>query len=191
MSSSATRSRPSARWRRSARACPRRRKPSSTRSTKRASSSNPLLLLLLAIIELMVRLSRMPCEWEGANIRVMGEVVIKPPYQPQNCVSANTQVLSRVKKVVRTSSLHMVWAGELYVLMCAMSWSRAVGGREEQAEQAQVDVVGASARRLCLGYCSRLSVPRCTQLKRRADKRNKSRKWICCCSLRCSFAFTH
>ncbi|KAE9008393.1 hypothetical protein PR003_g17616 [Phytophthora rubi] len=42
----------------------------------------------------------MPCEWEGANIRVMGEVVIKPPYQPQNCVSANTQVLSRVKKVL-------------------------------------------------------------------------------------------
>jgi hypothetical protein len=44
---------------------------------------------------------RMPCEWEGANIRVMGEVVIKPPYHPQNCVSASTQVLSRVKKVVR------------------------------------------------------------------------------------------
>ncbi|RLN10746.1 hypothetical protein BBJ28_00008897 [Nothophytophthora sp. Chile5] len=42
----------------------------------------------------------MPCEWEGANIRVMDDVVIKPPYQPQNCVSANTQVLSRVKKVV-------------------------------------------------------------------------------------------
>ncbi|POM59467.1 hypothetical protein PHPALM_31798 [Phytophthora palmivora] len=42
----------------------------------------------------------MPCEWEGANIRVMGEVVIKPPYHPQNCVSANTQVLSRVKKVL-------------------------------------------------------------------------------------------
>lgn len=42
----------------------------------------------------------MPCEWEDANIRVMGEVVIKPPYQPQNCVSANTQVLSRVKKVL-------------------------------------------------------------------------------------------
>ncbi|KAG6612678.1 uncharacterized protein IUM83_03225 [Phytophthora cinnamomi] len=42
----------------------------------------------------------MPCEWEGANIRVMGEVVIKPPYQPQNCVSVNTQVLSRVKKVL-------------------------------------------------------------------------------------------
>ncbi|KAG1707380.1 hypothetical protein DVH05_026571 [Phytophthora capsici] len=42
----------------------------------------------------------MPCEWEGSNIRVMGEVVIKPPYQPQNCVSANTQVLSRVKKVL-------------------------------------------------------------------------------------------
>ncbi|KAG2760030.1 hypothetical protein JG687_00003579 [Phytophthora cactorum] len=42
----------------------------------------------------------MPCEWEGANIRVMGEVVIKPPYHPQNCVSVNTQVLSRVKKVL-------------------------------------------------------------------------------------------
>ncbi|OWZ12147.1 hypothetical protein PHMEG_00014732 [Phytophthora megakarya] len=42
----------------------------------------------------------MPCEWEGANIRVMGDVVIKPPYHPQNCVSANTQVLSRVKKVL-------------------------------------------------------------------------------------------
>ncbi|KUF97271.1 hypothetical protein AM588_10006591 [Phytophthora nicotianae] len=42
----------------------------------------------------------MPCEWEGANIRVMGEVVIKPPYHPQNCVSANTQVLLRVKKVL-------------------------------------------------------------------------------------------
>ncbi|KAG7378832.1 protein with role in RNA processing [Phytophthora pseudosyringae] len=42
----------------------------------------------------------MPCEWEGANIRVMAEVVIKPPYQQQNCVSANTQVLSRVKKVL-------------------------------------------------------------------------------------------
>ncbi|RLN98803.1 hypothetical protein BBJ28_00017360 [Nothophytophthora sp. Chile5] len=45
----------------------------------------------------------MPCEWEGANIRVMDDVVIKPPYQPQNCVSANTQVLSRVKKVVGLS----------------------------------------------------------------------------------------
>lgn len=43
----------------------------------------------------------MPCEWEGANIRVMGEVVIKPPYQPQTCASPNAQVLSRVKKVVR------------------------------------------------------------------------------------------
>ncbi|KAL4110758.1 hypothetical protein PRIC1_002446 [Phytophthora ramorum] len=42
----------------------------------------------------------MPCEWEGANILVMGEVVIKPPYHPQNCVSTNTQVLSRVKKVL-------------------------------------------------------------------------------------------
>uniref|UniRef100_A0AAV1UJL5 AD domain-containing protein n=1 Tax=Peronospora matthiolae TaxID=2874970 RepID=A0AAV1UJL5_9STRA len=42
----------------------------------------------------------MPCEWEGANIRVMGEVRITPPYQVQNCVSANAQVLSRVKKVM-------------------------------------------------------------------------------------------
>ncbi|KAG7395109.1 protein with role in RNA processing [Phytophthora boehmeriae] len=42
----------------------------------------------------------MPCKWEGSNIRVMGEVVIKPPYHPQNCVSANAQVLSRVKKVL-------------------------------------------------------------------------------------------
>ncbi|CAI5708542.1 unnamed protein product [Peronospora destructor] len=42
----------------------------------------------------------MPCEWEGVNIRVMGEVVIKPPYQPQECVSASTQVLLRVKKVL-------------------------------------------------------------------------------------------
>uniref|UniRef100_M4BN43 AD domain-containing protein n=1 Tax=Hyaloperonospora arabidopsidis (strain Emoy2) TaxID=559515 RepID=M4BN43_HYAAE len=35
-----------------------------------------------------------------ANIRVMGEVRITPPYQVQNCVSANAQVLSRVKKVM-------------------------------------------------------------------------------------------
>lgn len=42
----------------------------------------------------------MPCEWEGPNIRVMGDVLIKPPYQPQNCVSENAQVLSRVKKVL-------------------------------------------------------------------------------------------
>lgn len=45
-------------------------------------------------------LSSMPCEWEGQNIRVMGDVLIKPPYQPQNCVSENAQVLSRVKKVL-------------------------------------------------------------------------------------------
>ncbi|TMW66485.1 hypothetical protein Poli38472_004250 [Pythium oligandrum] len=42
----------------------------------------------------------MPCHWEGQNIRVMEEVLIKPPYQPQNCVSSNTQVLSRIKKVL-------------------------------------------------------------------------------------------
>lgn len=42
----------------------------------------------------------MPCEWEGQNIRVMTDVVIKPPYQPQNCVSENAQALSRVKKVL-------------------------------------------------------------------------------------------
>ncbi|DBA04653.1 TPA: hypothetical protein N0F65_012236 [Lagenidium giganteum] len=42
----------------------------------------------------------MPCEWDGQNIRVMGEVVIQPPYQPQNCVSDNAPVLSRVKKVL-------------------------------------------------------------------------------------------
>ncbi|CAH0476647.1 unnamed protein product [Peronospora belbahrii] len=42
----------------------------------------------------------MPCRWEGANILVMGEVMIKPPYEPQKCVSANVQVLSRVKKVL-------------------------------------------------------------------------------------------
>ncbi|TYZ64708.1 hypothetical protein PybrP1_011061 [[Pythium] brassicae (nom. inval.)] len=42
----------------------------------------------------------MPCEWEGQTIRVMTDVVIKPPYQPQNCVSENAQALSRVKKVL-------------------------------------------------------------------------------------------
>ncbi|KAF1317105.1 hypothetical protein FI667_g14995, partial [Globisporangium splendens] len=42
----------------------------------------------------------MPCEWEGTNIRVMGDVLIKPPYQPQNCISAKPQVLDRVKKVL-------------------------------------------------------------------------------------------
>lgn len=42
----------------------------------------------------------MPCEWEGVTIRVMGEVIINPPYYPQNCVSTNSQVLSRVKKVL-------------------------------------------------------------------------------------------
>lgn len=42
----------------------------------------------------------MPCQWEGLNIRVMEEVLIKPPYQPQNCVSSNAPVLSRIKKVV-------------------------------------------------------------------------------------------
>ncbi|CAH0491595.1 unnamed protein product [Peronospora farinosa] len=49
----------------------------------------------------------MPCEWEGVNIRVMGEVVIKPPYQPQKCVSANTQVLSRVKKVLEGEKIKL------------------------------------------------------------------------------------
>jgi protein LSM12 len=51
----------------------------------------------------------MPCEWEGQNIRVMEEVLIKPPYQPQNCVSSNTQVLSRIKKVVRCTWAAGCW----------------------------------------------------------------------------------
>lgn len=42
----------------------------------------------------------MPCAWEDAYIRVMGEVLIKPPYRPQNCMSTNLQVLSRVKIVL-------------------------------------------------------------------------------------------
>ncbi|KAJ0411989.1 hypothetical protein ATCC90586_009946 [Pythium insidiosum] len=42
----------------------------------------------------------MPCVWEGQSIRVMEDVLIKPPYEPQHCVSANTQVLARVKKVL-------------------------------------------------------------------------------------------
>ncbi|KAL7680674.1 putative Anticodon-binding domain, protein Lsm12 [Plasmopara halstedii] len=42
----------------------------------------------------------MPCKWEGNAIRVMGDVTIKPPYHPQNCMSTNNLVLSRVKKVL-------------------------------------------------------------------------------------------
>ncbi|GLE11186.1 hypothetical protein PINS_up023524 [Pythium insidiosum] len=42
----------------------------------------------------------MPCAWEGQSIRVMEDVLIQPPYEPQNCVSANTQVLARVKRVL-------------------------------------------------------------------------------------------
>lgn len=42
----------------------------------------------------------MPCEWDGKSIRVMGEVTINAPYQPENSQSSNAQVLSRVQKVL-------------------------------------------------------------------------------------------
>jgi hypothetical protein len=57
----------------------------------------------------------MPCEWEGTSIRVMGDVLIKAPYQIQSCSSSNAQVLSRVKKVVCLFMHKREKAGAVYM----------------------------------------------------------------------------
>eukprot|EP01129_Flabellula_baltica_P013774 TRINITY_DN6469_c0_g1_i1.p1 TRINITY_DN6469_c0_g1~~TRINITY_DN6469_c0_g1_i1.p1 ORF type:complete len:168 (-),score=40.05 TRINITY_DN6469_c0_g1_i1:52-555(-) len=47
--------------------------------------------------------------WEGQDIVVMNDVVIKPPYGPENCEAvagrrANTRLLNRIKQVAKAQS---------------------------------------------------------------------------------------
>lgn len=43
----------------------------------------------------------MLCEWEGPDIRAVGDVAIGPSYQPQVCVSESAQELGGVRKVLQ------------------------------------------------------------------------------------------
>lgn len=47
-------------------------------------------------------LDRLPCRWAKDSIVVMDEVIIAPPYEPENCKAnaSASYTLARVKKVV-------------------------------------------------------------------------------------------
>lgn len=49
---------------------------------------------------ILLTLFSMPCEWEGKNIRIIDEVVVRPPYSVMDCECRNKVLLERVQKVV-------------------------------------------------------------------------------------------
>ena len=68
---------------------------------------------------LYVYLDRLPCKWKGDKIIVLDDILISPPYKPENCSAAKNHEasLERVKKVA-SSCCHVYVYIESYQIHC-------------------------------------------------------------------------